>query len=76
MKWIWVCLAVDLEQDTFDVAINGDLNATYWRDPDSRTMTDKMTGNDSLPMTIRLGHFYFDNKPIIGKIVDFHMWNR
>ena len=27
-------------------------------------------------MLIRLGHYYFDNKPLIGKIVDFHAWNR
>ena len=27
-------------------------------------------------MVMRLGHYYFDNKPIIGKIVDFHMWDR
>ena len=27
-------------------------------------------------MVVRVGHYYFDNKPIIGKIVDFNMWDR
>ena len=35
-----------------------------------------MSNATDLPMIVRLGHYYFDNKPLIGKIVDFNMWDR
>ena len=41
-----------------------------------RKLNSKFSADASLPMVVRLGHYYFDNKPIIGKIVDFHMWDR
>ena len=75
LKWTSICVAVDLDADDLKVAINGDLNATT-RKEDDRTLREKFTGDSSLPMTVRVGHYYFDNKPMIGKIMDFHMWNR
>ena len=41
-----------------------------------RPLNGKFSKNTNLPMVLRLGHYYFDNKPLIGKIVDFHAWNR
>ena len=41
-----------------------------------RPLDGKLSTNSTLPMVIRLGHYYFDNKPLIGKIVDFHVWSR
>ena len=29
-----------------------------------------------LPMVIRIGHYYFDNKPLIGKVADIQVWDR
>ena len=28
------------------------------------------------PLVVRLGRYYFDDTPLIGKIVDFNMWDR
>ena len=28
------------------------------------------------PLIVRLGRYYFDDTPLIGKIVDFNMWDR
>ena len=31
---------------------------------------------ETSPMVVRLGRYYFDDTPLIGKIVDFNMWDR
>ena len=31
---------------------------------------------DTVPMIVRLGRYYFDDTPLIGKIFDFNMWDR
>ena len=31
---------------------------------------------ETSPMIVRLGRYYFDDTPLIGKIVDFNMWDR
>ena len=41
-----------------------------------RPLNGKLSVNSNLPMVLRVGHYYFDNKPLIGKIVDFHAWTR
>ena len=28
------------------------------------------------PLVVRLGRYYFDDTPLIGKIYDFNMWDR
>ena len=33
-------------------------------------------GWETAPLVVRLGRYYFDDTPLIGKIVDFNMWDR
>ena len=32
--------------------------------------------SSSLPLVVRLGRYYYDDTPLLGKIVDFNMWDR
>ena len=41
-----------------------------------RKLTEFLSENVDLPMVIRIGHYYFDNKPLIGKMVDVNVWSR
>ena len=73
-KWTGFCVALDFHNNTWDMRINGKENTgkKTWARP-----TDGfMSNNTDLPMVIRIGHYYFDNKPIIGRIVDINIWSR
>jgi hypothetical protein len=35
-----------------------------------------MSNKTDLPMMVRIGHYSFDNKPMIGRMVDINMWSR
>lgn len=39
-------------------------------------MKTRLSGDPDKPMIIRLGHYYFDNKPLIGKMADVQVWDR
>ena len=41
-----------------------------------RPMNGKLSNATDLPMVVRLGHYFFDNKPLIGKLVYFNLWSR
>ena len=41
-----------------------------------RPMNGKLSNATDLPMVVRLGHYFFDNKPLIGRLVYFNMWSR
>ena len=73
--WNSVCISINFKDDEWMLAINGDTNKTFLKNY-NRPLVGKFSENSSTPMVMRLGHYYFDNKPIIGKIVDFHMWDR
>lgn len=73
-KWTWMCLALDFPGDRWELFLNGE-KVEEVRSK-SKPLDGKFSNNTELPMVVRIGHYYFDNKPIIGKIVDFHMWTR
>ena len=74
-KWNSFCMSIDLPNDQLHLYINGNANLTYiYRN--SRKLNRKFSDRTNLPMVIRLGHYYFDNKPILGTILDFHVWDR
>ena len=68
-------MSIDFVNDQCDLYINGKANMTYLYRK-NRKFIEKFSDNKDLPMVIRLGHYYFDNKPIIGTILDFHVWDR
>lgn len=41
-----------------------------------RTVENVKIKPDIGETTVTLGHFYFDNKPMIGKIIDINVWGR
>ena len=74
-KWTSVCHSLDFANDKWSMAINGNSNKTSLSNYNG-PLTYKFSDNATTPMMIRVGHYYFDNKPILGKIVDFNVWDR
>ena len=73
-KWTSMCSGLDFVGDLWRLFVNGE--EITERTSKLRSLDGKMSDDKDLPMVVRLAHYYFDNKPIIGKIVDFHMWDR
>ena len=69
-----MCSGLDFVEDLWRLFVNGE--EITERTSKLRSLDGKMSDDKDLPMVVRLAHYYFDNKPIIGKIVDFHMWDR
>ena len=68
-------MSLDLANDNWLLYINGKTNLTYtYNKP--RKLNEKFSDRADLPMVMRLGHYYFDNKPLLGTILDFHVWDR
>ena len=32
--------------------------------------------SESAPLILRFGHYFYDNTPLIGKVVDINVWDR
>ena len=73
-KWTSFCFALDYEHDLLDLYINGQGNVTKIRNHIEFGNVTHAKNNKK--MTIRLGHYDFDDTPLIGKIIDFHLWDR
>ena len=74
-KWTSICTALDFAGDNWDIFVNGkeeDGKVTS----NLRPVGGRLSDEKDLPMVVRVAHYYFDNKPIIGRIVDFHVWDR
>ena len=66
-KWSSICLNIDYENSVVQSWIDGeDLGF------DNRTLTYSNTTS----MIVRLGKYWADGGPLIGKILDFNMWDR
>ena len=66
-KWSSICLNIDYENSLVQSWINGE-DLGY----DNRTLIYPNTNS----MTVRLGKYFIDDTALIGKILDFNMWNR
>ena len=73
-KWTSMCTSFDFPADNWQLFVNGKEIANL--STILRPLTGKMSDAKDLPMVVRLAHYYFDDKPIIGKIVDFNLWDR
>ena len=73
-KWTSLCLAIDFKNDARVLYLNG--KNSYERGRALRPMNGKLSNATTLPMVVRLGHYFFDNKPLIGRLVDVNIWNR
>ena len=75
MKWNSICLNIDFSNNLAELFMNGQhfYNSTSVR---LRPVGGKLSKSTGTSLTIRIGHYYFDNKPIIGKMADVHVWSR
>ena len=73
-KWTSVCFALDYENDQLDLFINGEGNIAKIKNHIEFGNVTHAKKNKK--MTIRLGLYDFDDTPLIGKIIDFHLWDR
>ena len=73
-KWNSLCIAIDFKHDDRVLYLNGKNRNESGRV--LRPMNGKLSTATALPMVVRLGHYFFDNKPLIGKLVDVNIWSR
>lgn len=69
-----MCTSLDFPADNWQLFVNG--QEIPGQSSSLRPLTGKMSDAKDLPMVVRLAHYFFDDKPIIGKIVDFNLWDR
>ena len=73
-KWTSLCVAMDFKKDKIILFLNGKNRNEKIRS--LRPMNGKLSDAKGLPMVVRLGHYFFDNKPIIGKLINVNIWSR
>ena len=71
LKWLSICFNINYTEGTMELFLNGE---TLW--PKVRKPMELPPDWEISPMIVRLGRYYFDDTPLIGKIVDFNMWDR
>ena len=71
LKWMAICYAIDYDNGTMEMFLNGEKLPQK-----SRKAMALPENSDSLPLVVRLGRYYYDNTPLLGKIIDFNMWDR
>ena len=70
LKWLALCFNFNFINGTTDVFMNGERLKQNVKKP--------ITRGDYLgkPFIIRMGQYYFDRTPLIGKLVDINVWDR
>ena len=73
-RWTSYCIAVDFMTNTTAYFVDGqELSGWYIQ---MRDFKELFSDNTNLPMVVRIGHYYFDDKPTIGRIIDINLWSR
>ena len=71
LKWLSICFNIDYNNGTMELYLNGQPLPATQRKPMALP-----PDADTAPMIVRLGRYYFDDTPLIGKIYDFNLWDR
>ena len=66
-----MCLNFDYNNGTMELFLNGNRASQTVRKPLS--LPDDY---ENLPLIVRMGHYYYDATPLIGKIVNINLWDR
>lgn len=66
-KWLSICVNIDYDEGYIQSWINGERLEQH-----NNTLEYPNTNS----MTVRLAKYYADGAPLIGKIVDFNMWDK
>ena len=71
LKWLSLCFNIDYENGTANISLNGEIL--------KQTKSKKMVRPDdheSNDVIVHLGRRFGKNEPLIGKMVNFNMWDR
>ena len=71
MKWLAVCLNFDYDKGSVDLFLNGN-KADRIQKNEIKLPKD----SDQKSFIVRIGKFFVDGTPLIGKIVDINIWDR
>ena len=72
-KWTSHCYGLSFDQNKISAFLDGrKLNLAEKVGPVSEMLSNPKGG----PVVVTLGHYEFDDTPLIGRIVDFNMWGR
>jgi hypothetical protein len=72
-RWTSFCFSLDFEGDSINMYVDG---RPMIREIYINPLSALLSNNTELPMVVRIGHYYFDNKPLIGRLIDINMWSR
>ena len=71
LKWTSFCFSFDFLNNYAISYVNGKkIKRTKYIIKDAKEMPK------DVGMIVRIGHYYWDNRPMIGKIVDVNVWKR
>ena len=70
LKWLSICFNIDYDDGTMELYLNGRNIPGEQRKP-----MELPPDHETSPLIVRLGHYYFDDTPLIGKIFDFNLWD-
>ena len=71
LKWLAICMNFNYVNGTVEMFLNGKKIAQTVRKP--LTIPENSA---NAPLILRFGHYYYDNTPLIGKVVDINLWDR
>ena len=67
-KWLSICFNINYEDGTMEFYLNG-------RELKASQMNPMKLPNKTDILIVRLGRYFFDDTPLIGKIYDFNLWD-
>ena len=71
MKWLAICLNFNYVNGTVEMFLNGKKS--------QQTIIKPIVlpeDSDEKPLIVRFGRYYYDDTPLIGRVVDINMWDR
>ena len=71
LKWLAICMNFDYINGTVEMFLNG--NQIQQKIKKSLSLP---VASENLPLIVRFGRYYYDDTPLIGKVVNINMWNR
>ena len=76
-KWLSICFNINFIEGSIELFLNG--NPLLQKETNNSKQWLKLglpPDWQITPMIVRLGRYFFDGSPMIGKIVDFNLWER
>ena len=72
LKWLAICLNFDYVNGTVEMFLNGKKSPQKIRKP----IVLPKDSDGTTPLIIRFGQYFYDDTPLIGKVVDINVWDR